>query len=44
MDYSAPALLDELFPVKVTLTSNESTTIDVALSVEVKNVEGQGIK
>ncbi|KAI8343321.1 Foie gras liver health family 1-domain-containing protein [Chlamydoabsidia padenii] len=41
MDYSAPALLDELFPLKVTLTSNESTTIDVTLGVEIKNVEGQ---
>ncbi|KAI8082919.1 Foie gras liver health family 1-domain-containing protein [Halteromyces radiatus] len=41
MKYSAPALLDETFPLTITLTSDESEIIDVTLHVEMKNVEGQ---
>ncbi|CAO3595427.1 unnamed protein product [Absidia cylindrospora] len=38
---SAPALLDELFPLEVTLTNDEPTAIVVTLHVEMKNAEGQ---
>lgn len=42
MKYSAPGLLNELFPTIVTLTSKESEIIDATLQIDMKNVEGHG--
>ncbi|ORX60381.1 hypothetical protein DM01DRAFT_1380727 [Hesseltinella vesiculosa] len=38
---SAPALLDEYFPLTIVLTSQEDEPIDATLHIDVKNVEGQ---
>lgn len=39
-DHAAPALLDELFKLDITMTSSETETVEAILVAEIKNSEG----
>lgn len=39
-DHAAPALLDELFKLDITMTSSETETVEAVLVAEIKNSEG----
>lgn len=39
-EHAAPALLDELFKLDVTMTSSETETVEATLVAEIKNSEG----
>lgn len=41
-EHSAPALLDELFKLDLTITSSEVDPVEATLVCEIKNSEGAG--
>jgi hypothetical protein len=43
-EHTAPALLDELFKLDVTMTSSEKEPVDAILCAEIKNSEGAVIE
>lgn len=43
-EYAAPALLDELFKLDVTMTSSENEPVEAIILAEIKNSEGAGKK
>jgi hypothetical protein len=42
-EHSAPALLDELFKLDVTMKSSEAEPVEAILIAEIKNAEGFGM-
>lgn len=41
-EHAAPALLDELFKLDISMTSSESEPVEAILCAEIKNAEGAG--